>query len=349
MPNPFLGLGFNSWSTKYSRGSAGGGGGDPSFDGFLQYTTTELSDSDTITIRSSGFGTLDYDVNWGDGTTENFTVHGTKTHTYTTGGVYNIQVTLNAGHTGDYRISTLNTNETKIAAVAGQGGSALGLYGMQLAFRFYTNMTFMTPDFDVSGVQRLTDAWYGCYVLASFPALDFSNATFIDNTWRSCRALTSFPLINFSTVTKCSGAWYDCQSLTSFPALNLGNVTNSTGFNSTWYGCSSLTTFPAVTMTNGVTFNGTWQNCTSLTTFPANMFDTTGTLSSSAFNNSFNNCALSAQSIENILTSLDTNGQTGITLGIDGGTNAAKTTWSAAALNAYNNLITKSWTINYNA
>jgi len=348
MPNPFLGLGFNSWSTKYSRGSAGGGGGDPSFDGFLQYTTTELSDGDTITLRNSGFGSRDYDINWGDGTTENFTTTGTKTHTYTTGGVYNIQVTLNPGN-AEYRISNLSTGEDKIAAVAGQGGSALGLYGMQIAFRSYFNMTFMTPDFDVSGVKRFSDAWYECRALASFPALDFSNVDFIDNTWRDCRALTSFPAIDLSTATKASGAWNNCLSLTSFPALDLGNVSNSTGFNSTWANCSSLTTFPAVTMTKGVSFYGTWENCTSLTTFPANMFDTTGTLYSSAFTDSFSNCALSAQSIENILTSLDTNGQTGVTLGIDGGTNAAKTTWSAAANTAYTNLIGKSWTINYNA
>ena len=79
------------------------------------------------------------------------------------------------------------------------------------------------------------------------------------------------------------------------------------------------------------------------------MFDTTGTLISSAFTNAWLNCALTAQSIENILVSLDTNGATGITLSIDGGTNAAKTTWSAAAVTAYDNLIVKGWTIAFNA
>jgi len=78
------------------------------------------------------------------------------------------------------------------------------------------------------------------------------------------------------------------------------------------------------------------------------MFDTTGTLASSAFNSTWFNCALTAQSIENILVSLDTNGASNITLGIDGGTNAAKTTWSTAAVTAYDNLITKGWTIYFN-
>jgi hypothetical protein len=79
------------------------------------------------------------------------------------------------------------------------------------------------------------------------------------------------------------------------------------------------------------------------------MFDTTGTLIATAFSSAWLNCALTAQSVENILTSLDTNGATGITLGINGGTNAGKTTWSTAANTAYDNLIAKGWTISFNA
>ena len=79
------------------------------------------------------------------------------------------------------------------------------------------------------------------------------------------------------------------------------------------------------------------------------MFDTTGTLGSNAFTNTFKNCALTAQSIENILTSLDTNGQSNISLGLSGGTNAAKTTWSTAAVTAYDNLIINGWTIAFNS
>jgi len=78
------------------------------------------------------------------------------------------------------------------------------------------------------------------------------------------------------------------------------------------------------------------------------MFDTTGTLIASAFSNAFTDCALTAQSVENILVSLDTNGATGITLGINGGTNAGQASWTTAATTAYNNLIAKGWTITAN-
>ena len=79
------------------------------------------------------------------------------------------------------------------------------------------------------------------------------------------------------------------------------------------------------------------------------MFDTTGTLYSFSFSSAWQDCALTAQSIENILVSLDTNGASNITLGIQGGTNASQTTWSTAANTAYTNLINKGWTISYNA
>ena len=78
------------------------------------------------------------------------------------------------------------------------------------------------------------------------------------------------------------------------------------------------------------------------------MFDNTGTITG-GWVGAFTNCALTVQSIENILVSLDTNGLSNNMLGIHGGSNAAKTTWTTAANTAYTNLINKGWTISYNA
>tara|TARA_R100000005_G_C4924489_1_gene156262 strand:- start:297 stop:677 length:381 start_codon:yes stop_codon:yes gene_type:complete len=126
-------------------------------------------------------------------------------------------------------------------------------------------------------------------------------------------------------------------------------MSSGTDFRGAWRACTLLTSFPSITPTSGTDFGGAWFNCTSLSNYPANQFDTTGTLTSGAFSVAFSNCALTAQSIENILTSLDTNGSQNITLQIGGGTNAGKSTWSTAANTAYDNLITKGWTINFNA
>jgi hypothetical protein len=77
------------------------------------------------------------------------------------------------------------------------------------------------------------------------------------------------------------------------------------------------------------------------------MFNTTGTLYS--LYHAFYGCALTATSIENILTSLVTNGQSNKDLGLDGGTNAGASTWTANAVTAYNTLISRGWTITRNA
>ena len=138
----------------------------------------------------------------------------------------------------------------------------------------------------------------------------------------------------------------ETTSLTSFGTVNLSNVEN---FQAVWRGCAGLTSFPSLDFSSATAFKSTWLGCTSLTSYPANQFDTTGTLVSLAFESAFSSCALTAQSIENILTSLDTNGSSNITLGLNGGTNAAKSTWSSAANTAYSNLVTKGWTITFNS
>jgi len=78
------------------------------------------------------------------------------------------------------------------------------------------------------------------------------------------------------------------------------------------------------------------------------MFDNTGTLTSNAFGAAFNGCALSAQSIENILVSLDNNGAQNNTLTLSGGTNASDSSWSVTAITAYQSLAAKGWTIPHN-
>ena len=259
---------------------------------FLEYTTASVS-----SFRISTQGTVNYDVDWGDGSTETGVTTNAKDHTYSTAGVYTIKITPAEGSTfrpEHYGSTDYQTNLTK---VDGTGGSSLN-----------TNLT----------------KWL-----------------------RETTSLTSFgSSIDLSHVTVVQAAWRQCTGLTSFPALDMSSGTN---FSHAWRGCTGITTFPSLDFSSATQFDYAWFGCSSLTTYPANRFDSTGTLVSTAFDNAWTNCALTAQSIENILTSLDTNGSSNITLGINGGTNAAKSTWSTAANTAYNNLVTKSWTITYNS
>ena len=335
---------------------------NPPGDAAITYDITNAGRD--FNLRSTG--TVDYEVEWGDGAVEISTVN-TLPHTYAAG-----DYTLGVYSDGVYRpyFNNVTADASQITSVVIGSGANLGT-DLTKAWRGATNMASFVCPFDVtSGVADFKEAWRLCNSLTSFPLIDTSSGTNFSAAWHSCSSLTSFPLLNTSSSTNFGAAWYNCRNLTSFPSINTSLGTN---FGAAWQGCNSLTSFPLINTSSGTDFTATWQNCSSLTSFalidtssgtnflqawrfcasladfPANMFDTTGTLVATAFANAWNNCALTAQSIENILVSLDTNGATGITLSIDGGTNAAKTTWSAAAVTAYDNLIVKGWTISFNA
>jgi len=297
----------------------------------------------TFNLRSTG--TVDYAVDWDSTGGYEESTSNTLPHTYTAGD-YDLVVYSE----GVYRpfFNNVTADADQITSVAIGSGADLGT-NLDRAWRGANNMTSFVCPFDVTSlVANFNAAWRNCTSLTSFPLLDVSSGTSFPNAWFGCTSLTDFPELNTSSGTNFSNTWRDCNSLTNFPLLN---TSSGTTFYETWRGCSNLISFPLLNTSSGVDFYAAWFTCTSLTTFPANMFDTTGTLVSSAFNNAWYACALTAQSIENILVSLDTNGATGITLGIHGGTNAAKTTWSAAAVTAYDNLtgIVKGWTISFNA
>ena len=211
----------------------------------------------------------------------------------------------------------------------------------------WRNCTGLTsfPTIDTSSGTNFETTWTGCTGLTSFPLIDTSSGIDFRSTWSGCASLTSFPPIDTSNVTNFQSTWYQCTSLTSFPAINTSNGTN---FTSTWFSIKNYTTFPSLNFSSATTFSSAWQYSDYLSTYPANQFDFTGTLVSDAFSNAFTGCALTAQSIENILTSLDTNGATNVTLGINFGTNAAYSSWSTAAQIALTNLTNKGWTVTYN-
>lgn len=308
---------------------------------FLEYTT--VPNTSTFTLRSDT--SAGYEVDWGDGNTDSYTNSSSATHTYSTAGEYIIKITPAEGAT--YRPYYQNqTTGMSIASVTGTGGSQLG-DSLRRAFWNAQNLTSISGTINTSTITNLYQAFRNCVSLTEFPLIDTSNVTSFGSAWTSCTSLTSFPAIDTSSGTNFNATWNFCKKITSYPSTL--DFSNGTNFQSCWQTNQLLTSFPAFDFSSGTNFQFTWNNCSSMTTYPANMFDTTGTLTASAFNGAWNNCALSAQSIENILVSLDTNGATNISLGIANGTNAAKTTWSTAANNAYTNLINKGWTISYNA
>ena len=190
--------------------------------------------------------------------------------------------------------------------------------------------------------------WINCSGLTSFPVIDVSSATKLQATWYGCSGLTSFPAIDTSTITIFQQSWYGCSSLTSFPAIDTSSGTN---FFMTWYGCSGLTSFPDLTTVNSTpfsaatTFNSCWRGCTNLADFPSGVFD--GCTATNFFNAFYDCPSLTADSIENILMDINGANTSNGLLGF-GGTTPGESTWTAVALFAKGELVSRGWTIDSN-
>ena len=261
----------------------------------------------TVPIRSEAH---DFSVDWGDGTIENFQGSSILTiaHIYATSGLKQIEIT---GDTFPGFFFNNGAYKTHIQSLS----------------EYYSTAT------DASV------AWRGCSSLTSFPQFNFSLVTNAIFAWRGCSSLTSFPQFNFSSVTNASNAWRGCSSLTSFPQLDFSSVTNTSD---AWRDCSSLTSFPQLDFSSVTNASNAWYGCSSLTSFPANFFDA---CLCTNFERAFESSTLDQNSVDNILISIESNGTSNGTLGINGGVSAAP---SAVGLAAKDALISRGWTVTTN-
>ena len=260
------------------------------------------------------YGTCNFDVDWGDGSTETVdnvgpTTTFTTTHNYSTPGTYTVEITINSGDFFPYYNNSPIADELITLGDTPEGWS----FGADLtrAFQGSANLTTV-GDIDTSTVTKFASTWDGCTSLESFSLIDTSSGTNFQETWRNCTSLASFPLIDTSIGTNFLRTWHSCTSLASFPELSTSSWTT---FLETWRNCSSLASFPAlpigkrpVATTN---FLRCWYGCSSLTDFPANFFDSwTGTPANNCFFQTWYLCSsLSATSVENILDSIADSGQ----------------------------------------
>jgi hypothetical protein len=129
-------------------------------------------------------------------------------------------------------------------------------------------------------------------------------------------------------------AIYACR-----PLVNTRGVEDLSG---AWAGCDLITEFPLLDFTSCVNFSGAWQGCTSLTTFPAHAFDNCG---ASNYADAWVDCALSQQSVDNILVSINTAGQSNGRIDIAGGTSSPL---GPTGLAAKLSLVSRGWTVTTN-
>ena len=277
-------------------------------------------------ITSNGYQVIQY-----DGTDDNLTTSLTATGTMLMGGsdggaFYEVDIS------GSY---SLLANASTTDHPLNESIRVIWSSSLTTAQKTAIESLITYTDWDFSDVTIFTRYWRNRSEITDFPLLDVSNGINFSFAWQGCTSLTSFKILDVSSGTNFSNAWQGCSSLSSFPALDVSSGTN---FFYAWLGCSSLTSFPLLDVSNGTNFYFAWRQCSSLQDFPANMFDS---VTATNFTNAFENTNLSSQSIENIVVSIDTAGQSNGTLNITGGGNAT----TATAQTAIDNLRGRGWTV----
>jgi hypothetical protein len=175
------------------------------------------------------------------------------------------------------------------------------------------------------------------------------------SAWRSS-GLTSFPSdIDLSKGTTFNNTWRQ-SGLTSFPDIQ--STQNGTTFLNAWYNCANMTSFGNANLDKGGFFQSAWQVCYDLEDFPALFTNwNPSSITTGVFNEAWDGCsALSAQSVENILTSIVASGQFATVDGNSGSAaiadaaididyNAASGSLSAATNTAVSALKGRGWSI----
>lgn len=213
-----------------------------------------------------------------------------------------------------------------------------------LALTSISNITI-----DTTNVGNFAQLFFSCKALTTVPDAwcNTPNATAMNGMFRGCNALTTLPtpagnILNTTGLNNLSQMFRDCWALDAIPAIN---TTSNTTFWRFAQNCKVITSFPSLNTSTSTNFDNTWNGCTSLTTFP--LLDMSN---GTNFNVAWQNCALTAQSIENILTALVNGNKSNLSTSFSGGTNASKSTWTATANTHYDTLVnTRGWTIAHNA
>jgi hypothetical protein len=222
---------------------------------------------------------------------------------------------------GRYFISAFNgcTSLTTI----GTGvllGTASSNVNFTSAFRT-SGLTALPAGLDLSQGNTFDGAFYGCSSLATIGTgvklgtassnVEFSYAFY--NT-----GLTELPAgLDLSQGDSFYATFLSCGSLETIGSgVLLGTASNSVDFTNAFRSCTNLVTLPAnLNLSKGDDFQYVFRDCSSLVTFPAGAFDTMGTPATGCFFYAWKGCSsLSGASVDAILDSIDTSGQSGPTI-----------------------------------
>jgi len=207
--------------------------------GFKFSVDTRLrgSASDTFVLPLQAAGTYNFDVDWGDGTTDTITTfnQAEATHVYSAGGVYTIECT------GTLKIFTFTNagDKMKIHEIYNWGGSSLDLGGGTFSFAGCANLSVSATDSpantgDIAGAFYLVSS---SGFTGGISAWDMSNTA-------SCQ----FLCYNSPNYNEDISGW-DVSSITNFSFAFTGTAMSVANYD------ALLIAWSAQTVQSGVTFS----------------------------------------------------------------------------------------------
>ena len=193
----------------------------------------------------------------------------------------------------------------------------------------------------------------GCENLDSIQFIEENGGTTFEkveqftSTFNGCKNLKTVGTIDTSSGVTFTNMYANMGSMEMIKNSNFESGTNFKGFAENNTGIKSIV--DGIKFSSATNCESMFMGCRNLSYFPPNAFDL-----ATACNNydlAFYGCALSAESIENILVSINfaaatTNLENGV-LDISGGTNTPKSSWTSSATGAYNSLVGRNWTIRH--
>jgi surface protein len=136
---------------------------------------TSLGD---LTIELPLNGTVDATVDWGDGLFDTYTTAGTQTHTYATGGIYNVKVSGT--------VTTFGANVTRPELIKCLSFGDIGITSLSQAFRGCANL-IEAPTFLLATVTNIESMFSGATSFnQDISAWDTSNITNMNAMFASC-------------------------------------------------------------------------------------------------------------------------------------------------------------------
>tara|TARA_R110002020_G_scaffold58337_5_gene159840 strand:+ start:537 stop:2273 length:1737 start_codon:yes stop_codon:yes gene_type:complete len=209
----------------------------------LKYTTTTSSES--IEVKTGGSG-LNYDVDWGDSSSDSAVTTATKTHTYSVAGTYTVKIT---GVFPEPSFGTMSsTNRAKLVEMSNWG--TIQYTSLHNAFEDCSNMQYSATDApDLSTASA-------------------STSNMFREMFKNCDGITGNVDLSSWTNLTCAGAnglYFMFAGCHNMDSVNLTgwNVSNATN-------CQSVFNAVGTGTTNGCTFilddmnwssNQTFLNC----------------------------------------------------------------------------------------